>query len=165
MSHAFDRLMAELDPPMVVLTAAADGERAGCLVGFHAQCSIDPAQYAIWVSKANHTHAIAIRAEHLAVHVLGSGDHDLAERFGGLTGDEVDKFDGCAVLDGPGGLPLLARVGHRIVGRRVATVDVDGDHSCVVIEPIDVRADGDMAPLRLHDAVDIEPGHAADDAG
>ena len=39
---AFDRLMADADPAMIVLTTAAAGERAGCLVGFHSQISIEP---------------------------------------------------------------------------------------------------------------------------
>jgi len=38
----FHDLAADLDYPMLIVTAAADGERAGCLVGFAAQCSIDP---------------------------------------------------------------------------------------------------------------------------
>ena len=39
---AFDRLVNRLDYPMLVVTAEADGERAGCLVGFATQCSIQP---------------------------------------------------------------------------------------------------------------------------
>ena len=39
---AFDSLMASTDPPLIVVTTVAEDERAGCLVGFHAQSSIDP---------------------------------------------------------------------------------------------------------------------------
>ena len=42
MTDAFDSLMASLDGPMAVVTTAVAGERAGCLVGFHAQSAIDP---------------------------------------------------------------------------------------------------------------------------
>ena len=62
--------------------------RAGCLVGFHSQSSIDPRQYAVWLSKANHTYPVALRSELFAVHFLtarqmGSG----ARRRGtGLVG-------------------------------------------------------------------------------
>ena len=48
--EAFDDVMASLDPPMAVVTAASGGERAGCLVGFHAQCSIDPPRFLVDVS-------------------------------------------------------------------------------------------------------------------
>ncbi len=45
-----------LDYPMYVVTAEADGERAGCLVGFASQCSIQPARFMVWLSKTNRTY-------------------------------------------------------------------------------------------------------------
>lgn len=39
-----------LDHPMYVVTAEADGERAGCLVGYASQCSIQPARFMVWLS-------------------------------------------------------------------------------------------------------------------
>lgn len=39
---SLEALTAALDYPMFVVTVAAGGERAGCLVGFATQCSIDP---------------------------------------------------------------------------------------------------------------------------
>src|SRR5712672_2014870 len=91
-----DALTSELDYPMVIVTTVADGERSGCLVGFHSQCSIHPARWALWVSKANHTYGVALRATRLAVHFPSVDDVDLAELFGEETGDEVDKFARCA---------------------------------------------------------------------
>jgi flavin reductase (DIM6/NTAB) family NADH-FMN oxidoreductase RutF len=148
---------------MVVVTTVADNERAGCLVGFHSQSSIDPPRYAVWLSKANHTYGVARRAEMFAVHYLAERDHELARHFGGLTGDEVDKFAGVAVTDGPDGLPVLDDCAHRIIGRRVTFVDEGGDHACVTLEPIEVHGDGRFSPFRLSDASSIDPGHPADD--
>jgi flavin reductase (DIM6/NTAB) family NADH-FMN oxidoreductase RutF len=37
-------IMSALDAPLVVVTAAEAQERAGCLVGFHCQSSIEPAR-------------------------------------------------------------------------------------------------------------------------
>src|SRR5690606_8349284 len=50
---AFDRFTDALDYPMYVVTAEADGERAGCLVGFGSQCSMRPARFMVWVSELN----------------------------------------------------------------------------------------------------------------
>lgn len=91
---AFTTIMSSLDNPLIVVTTAEGHERAGCLVGFHAQSSISPGRYCVWLSKANHTYRVGLRATHLAVHFLTSGDLALAERFGTLTGDETDKFAG-----------------------------------------------------------------------
>ncbi len=85
---AFSRLMASLDAPMVVVTTAMDEERAGCLVGFHAQSSIDPGRYCVWLSKANHTYRVVLRSTHLAVHFLTEDDRPLAVHFGTRSGDD-----------------------------------------------------------------------------
>jgi flavin reductase (DIM6/NTAB) family NADH-FMN oxidoreductase RutF len=69
-TDAFDGLMSSLDPPLIVVTTAVGDERGGCLVGFHAQSSIDPGRYCIWLSKANHTYRLALRATHLGIHFL-----------------------------------------------------------------------------------------------
>src|SRR5690348_6276936 len=103
----FDAFVDGLDYPMFVVTTAHGGERAGCLVGFTTQASIDPPRMLVCLSVANHTYQVARQAELLAVHVLDKNDHDLAELFGGRTGDEVDKFAKCRWTPGPDGVPLL----------------------------------------------------------
>ena len=57
-----------------------------------------------------------------------------------------------------------AMAGPRIVGRRVAVLDVEGlDHVGVVLEPVATHGDAPQQPhpLRLSDVGDIEPGHPA----
>jgi flavin reductase (DIM6/NTAB) family NADH-FMN oxidoreductase RutF len=171
LEDGFDALVTALDTAVVVVTAAASGggERAGCLVGFHSQCSIEPRLYAVWLSKLNHTYRVALRAEHVAVHPLEAGDRDLAELFGGRTGDDIDKFARCDWRPGPGGVPLLTgRSGGRLVLRRTTVVDVGGDHSCLVGEPVlaeppDRGAPGGFTPLRLAAAGTVPPGHPIPD--
>ena len=58
----FEELVSRLDPPMIVVTTVSGDQRAGCLAGFHTQCSVDPPRYAIWLSKANHTMALGLYA-------------------------------------------------------------------------------------------------------
>src|SRR5947207_7588883 len=98
----FGVIMSALDAPLVVVTAAEAQERAGCLVGFHCQSSIEPPRYCVWLSKANHTYRVALGSTHLAIHFLTSADLWLAERFGTLTGDRTDKLAGLSVRPGPG---------------------------------------------------------------
>jgi len=157
-----ERLVALADPAMVLVTTVAGTERAGCLVGFHTQCSIDPFRYAIWLSKANHTFRVSLLARHWAVHFLDAADLDLAELFGGRTGDQVDKFAACAWQPHATGVPLLDRCPHRLVVRRVALLDEGSDHVCLVTEPIEVHGTGPAAPMRLSRVAHLSPGHEAD---
>jgi flavin reductase (DIM6/NTAB) family NADH-FMN oxidoreductase RutF len=152
-------LLKGADPAMIVVTAAADGERAGCLVGFHAQSSIMPPRYCVWLSKANHTYRIGLLSTHFGLHFLDADDHATAKAFGSLTGDETDKFAGRTVLAGPGDVPLLADLPHRLVGRRLCVLDDGGDHVCFTLEPVATSANGPFSPLRQSQARDITPGH------
>jgi flavin reductase (DIM6/NTAB) family NADH-FMN oxidoreductase RutF len=159
----FDSLMTSLDTPMVVVTTAVAGERAGCLVGFHAQSAIDPPRYCVWLSKANHTYRVALRSSHLAVHFLTEDDFELAEHFGTLTGEDVDKFDGVAFRSGPDGVPLLEQCPNRLVLKRVALLDEGGDHVCLSAECLDAETGGGFTPLHLSRVVDLVPGHESDE--
>ncbi|HEX7444628.1 MAG TPA: flavin reductase family protein [Acidimicrobiales bacterium] len=145
------------------MTTVAHGQRDGCLVGFHAQCSIEPVRYAVWLSKANRTYRLAREAERLAVHFVPADEVEVARLFATTTGDEIDKFASCDWHPGPGGVPLLDRLGDRLVGRHLLLPDDGGDHVCAVVEPDAVSGRATFAPLRLHVATDWEAGHDAGD--
>jgi flavin reductase (DIM6/NTAB) family NADH-FMN oxidoreductase RutF len=160
-SDDFGALMRSADPALLVVTAADERERAGCLIGFHSQSSIAPARYCVWLSKANYTYRVALRGEHLGLHFLTAADRALAERFGTLTGDTADKFAGLVVSAGPGGVPLLGACPHWLVTRRTALLDEGGDHVCVVGEPVAGHTGPDFAPLRQSAVGHLHPGHGA----
>ncbi len=107
----------------------------------------------------NHTHALAVEAEHLAVHFLDETAKPLAELFGGETSDEIDKFSRCAWHEGPHGLPLLDDCPNRFVGRVVEKAPL-GDHLAMLLEPVAAEHGSDAPQLTFHAARDIEPGHA-----
>jgi flavin reductase (DIM6/NTAB) family NADH-FMN oxidoreductase RutF len=153
-----------LNAGMIVLTTAYEGERSGCLVAFHTQCSITPVRYAVWLSKLNHTYRLAALSDHMAIHFLADGDLDLARLFGGTTGDRTDKFASVDWTAGPHGVPLLERCPARVLVRRASYVDDGSDHVCIVCEPLEVSPIGELVhfrPLRFVDVADIEPGHPA----
>ena len=158
-TEAFDGLMSSLDPPLIVVTTAVGDERGGCLVGFHAQAGIDPDRYCVWLSKANHTYRLALRGTHLGVHFLAEDQLDLAERFGTLTGDDVDKFEGVSSTVGEGDVPLLDDVPnrlqlppHRSARRGLRPRLHHGS-------PIAAETSGSFRPLRLSAATHLVPGH------
>ncbi|WP_306332394.1 flavin reductase family protein [Streptomyces sp. KL118A] len=171
------------DSSAYVVTAAADGQRAGCLVGFASQCSIQPVRFAVWLSKANHTYRLALAATTLAVHQLPRHRHDIAARFGSLCSARTDKFSGLDWKAGPEGAVVLSDSLAWFVGRIHGRCD-GGDHVAFVLDPIAAYAPdpgsasayaldpasssasssasdsvaGD-SPLSLHDVGDITAGH------
>jgi len=155
-------MVAASDTAMVIVTAVTGEDRSGCLVGFHCQSSIDPRRYAVWISKANHTFRVASRASHLAIHFLDARDIELAELFGGQTGDEIDKFALVRWEAGPGGVPLLTDCPSRVVVRTIEMNDLGGDHVCFEGEPIGASDRAGYRPLRYTAVMDMDPGHEAD---
>jgi flavin reductase (DIM6/NTAB) family NADH-FMN oxidoreductase RutF len=159
----FGQLMSSLDPPLIVVTTVAEDERAGCLVGFHAQSSIGPERYCVWLSKANHTYRVALRASRFAVHFLTADDHDVAERFGTRSGEDTDKFAGLAVDRDPYGVPLLRACPNRLSLERIALLDDGGDHVCLTTRVTSASSGGPFTPLRVSDADDLDPGHESEE--
>jgi flavin reductase (DIM6/NTAB) family NADH-FMN oxidoreductase RutF len=152
---------ARLDPDMCVVTAVADGERAGCLVGFASQCSIRPPRFTVWLSKANHTYRVARAAQHLGVHLLTRDQRHLAELLGGETGDKIDKFAHLEWTEGYGGAMVLRNTAAWFVGTILHRTD-GGDHVGFVLDPVQ-WGEGRGGPLlRLSDAAGIKAGHPVD---
>ncbi|MEV0638245.1 flavin reductase family protein [Streptomyces sp. NPDC050619] len=159
-----DAFIGRLNPDMCVVTAAAHGERAGCLVGFASQCSIRPPRFVVWLSKENHTYRVARSARCLAVHLLSRDQRELAELFGARTGDRTDKFRHVRWREGHDGAVVLQDAAAWFVGTVALRADA-GDHVGFVLDPVagGERAEPDGGPLlRLDEARTIPPGHPVD---
>lgn len=156
----FQDLTGDLEYAMFVVTTTDGERRAGCLVGFTTQCSIDPPRYVVCLSKANHTFAVALEADVLVVHVVGAGQLDMARHFGELTGDDVDKFATWPWQPGPGGAPVLSDCPAWFAGRILDRFDL-GDHMGFWLEPIDVSTAPGTHPLMFSAVKDLVPGHRA----
>ena len=148
----------KLNYPMFIVTAGDGAERSGCLIGFATQCSVHPIRFAAFISKKNHTYGVAARAQSLAVHVVPPDAYDLAELFGGETGDTVDKFARTEWSPGPLGSPILERCETWCEGPIVLSLDA-GDHGCFIIEPRHGESADDVVALSFDTAKSIPPGH------
>jgi flavin reductase (DIM6/NTAB) family NADH-FMN oxidoreductase RutF len=154
---AFARLVAALDYPLYVVTAAVRGEPTGCLIGFATQCSIHPPRFLACISRTNHTFQLARCASVFAVHVVDEANRDIADVFGGETGDVVDKF-AAARWHSVDGAPVLDDCARWFTASVLERVDF-GDHVGHVLEPIHVEAGPGSDQLTFQQARGIEPGH------
>ena len=155
-TSAFHDLLAAHDHPMVIVTA----ERSGCLVGFSTQVSISPARFLVCISKANHTWDPAMRTDTVAVHVLDESDEHLAEIFGSLTGDDVDKLSLVDWHEGPDGLAVLGSTAGWFAGHVLDRFDL-GDHTGLLLEPYagEVRR-AVSRELGYQEVKGMAPGHS-----
>jgi flavin reductase (DIM6/NTAB) family NADH-FMN oxidoreductase RutF len=157
---AFEGLVGNLEYPMFIITARApDGEPLGCLVGFTTQASIDPPRFLACLSHNNRTFRRGRDATMLGVHAVPADAGDLAELFGGETGDETDKFARTPWHEGPEGVPILDRCENWFAGRVLRHWDA-GDHDAFLLEPVE-GASGEGGEFTFHRAKRIDPGHEA----
>jgi flavin reductase (DIM6/NTAB) family NADH-FMN oxidoreductase RutF len=156
--RTFPQLVAELDYPLFIVTAIADEERSGCIVGFATQCSIHPPRFLTCLSNVNRTFAVAARADRLAVHLVPPDATELVELFGGETDDEIDKFSRCAWRPGPGGVPLLDDCPNWFVGGILERVAF-GDHTGYLLEPREIAHGAAEGSYGYQRAKDVKAGH------
>jgi flavin reductase (DIM6/NTAB) family NADH-FMN oxidoreductase RutF len=158
----FDPFVAALDYPMFVLTMSNESRshRAGCLVGFASQCSISPAKFLVCLSKKNHTFRASAAARQVGLHLLAQSGTGLAALFGTETGDEIDKFEHCAWVDGPYGVPVLEACAAWLVAEVESRVDL-GDHEGLVLAPLVVGAGPVERPLMFSAVQHLKAGHDA----
>ncbi len=158
-SRIFADFMGGLDYPVFIVTTTVGDERDGCIVGFATQTSIRPPRFLACLSRENRTYRLARDASALAVHLVPRSRTDLAELFGGETGDEVDKLARCEWSAGPLDLPIVAGCESWFAGAIASRHDL-GDHEGYLLDPIDARYEpGEV--LYFRDVKYIEPGHPA----
>jgi flavin reductase (DIM6/NTAB) family NADH-FMN oxidoreductase RutF len=153
-----DRWVGEIDYPMYIATVAGEGGRAGCLVGFSTQCSIEPVRFLVCLSDKNRTYRVARGADALALHLVPAGADDLVDLFGSHSGDELDKFERCAWHTGPGGLPVLDDCPNWFAATILERLPA-GDHCAFLVEPFAAGASADPSQFDFHRAKRFEPGH------
>ena len=157
-SRNFERLMAELDYSLLIVTARADDHLSGCLVGFATQVSIHPPRFLVCLSVKNRTYEVALEARLLVVHFVPQHAERLAALFGGETGDDIDKFARCEWREGPEATPVLLELEDWFAGRILERIDF-GDHCGFLLEPVEGEAHRAGDSLTFRRAKWIEPGH------
>ena len=160
-AESFEKLVALLNYPMFVVTTQADGVAAGCLVGFASQASIHPPRFLVGLSTKNHTFRVAGGARHLAVHLCDHEHLEVAELFGSLTSDTVNKFERCAWHRGPAQLPILDDAAAWFAGKILDRFPL-GDHVGHLLEPVDGEPPKELERwVSFNDVRHLEPGHEA----
>jgi flavin reductase ActVB len=139
---AFGAAMAGHVAGVAVVTAAAGPRPMGLLVTSLTAYSADPPSLVASIATASRTHDVLVGGERFGVHLLGCGQHFVAEAF---ASRDDDKFDGLA-WRWDDGIPRLDGVCAYFACSTAATFG-HGDHS-IVIGRIDAIARSEArAPL------------------
>jgi flavin reductase (DIM6/NTAB) family NADH-FMN oxidoreductase RutF len=148
---------------VTIVSSRVDDRDIGLTVNSFASVSLSP-PLILW-SLARHSGNVAAfeRVEHFAVHVLGTSQQHLAERF---AYDPGDRFAGLDVERGPDDIPLLGDCAARFVCRITSRID-GGDHRIYLGEVLSLQTSERDPLLYLHGrystAVPLPDAGPADD--
>src|SRR5437764_15260882 len=106
---AASTLFACLDPPLWLVTAAADGRRGGLIATFVSEASIAPdlPRVLVGLARQHHTWELVEASGAFALHLLGEDRLDWVWRFGLQSGRSRDKFEGLEAGAAATGSPVL----------------------------------------------------------
>jgi flavin reductase (DIM6/NTAB) family NADH-FMN oxidoreductase RutF len=144
----------------VVTVRSPETEMSGCLAGFVTQCSIDPPNFLVCISKVNHTLAVAESSTGMGLHLLGRQQVELARLFGEQTGDVVDKFAAVDWRLGSTGAPLLVEAAVSMESQILGHFSV-GDHEAFLLRGVRAVAGDRAGLLTFRGAPPLHPGHPA----
>ena len=133
---------------LYVVSAQADGERAGCLINTAVQVTAEPPRISVAVNKENVTAGVIARAGAFTVTAVDkTADMPYIGNFGFRTRDGYDKFEkyGCEISSV--GSPYAPEHACAVFAcRLVDTVDV-GTHFLFIGEVVDAQVLSDEEPL------------------
>jgi flavin reductase (DIM6/NTAB) family NADH-FMN oxidoreductase RutF len=112
----------------VITTTTPDGQRVGMTANSFSSLSLEPPLVLWSIAKTSTNFEVFRRARNFAVHVLHSGQSQLAKQF---ATKDIDRFEGIVCAEGRSGAPLLCDY-HACFDCETHEVLEGGDHVIIV---------------------------------
>lgn len=125
---AFRKVMGQYPTGVTIITASADDQDIGLVVGTFTSISLDPPLVGFFPAKSSNSWPIIEQTGRFCANVLGADQTELCRIF---ASKQADKFGGLPVPRSPSGLPLLEGIVAWIECRIEQVVEL-GDHYLVV---------------------------------
>ena len=136
---------------LYIVTTAADGDVGAFTANWVGQVSFEPRMLSVAVEQDAHSLGVIRKGRVFAVHVLDSGQRELAGQFGRATAKVGNKLEGYEYATGSTGSPLLQQTLGAIECRVVHEHPV-GDHVLFVGEVVDAHLFQEGESLTLKEA-------------
>ena len=148
--------------PLTVVTAAHGAghrvERGGQIAVGTFTASIVPERPRVLaeIQKRNRTHGLIEASGRFAIHLIAREQWEWVRHWGFRSQAEVDKFEGIAWREGPGGLPILDGVLGWLACEVVNAMD-GGDMTIYLADVFDAQRNTAGQPIRWHEVQQMLP--------
>jgi len=137
-AESIAQVFAQLDPPLWLLTAAAEARRSGLIATFVNQASIvaELPRVVVGIARQHFTWELIEASGTFALHLLGPEHLEWAWRFGLQTGRATDKLEGLDWRHDATGAPVLVNALGWLSCRVENRLDT-GDRTVYLAEVLD----------------------------
>jgi flavin reductase (DIM6/NTAB) family NADH-FMN oxidoreductase RutF len=134
-----------------VLTSRKDDRYGAATVSWVSQVSFKPPLIMAAVRRESNVFQCLAGSRLAALHIVGSGQQEIARRFFFPTRTERGTINGEPFEEGKTAAPILANLPAHIECRVEQIVDTDGDHAMVILRAVEADFCDEVRPLTIAD--------------
>ncbi len=143
------RVLRLISNGMYVLTSRCGDDFGAATVTWLSQASFKPPLLIAAIRENSNVFRCLLKSRAAAVHILGSDQKDVAQKFFFPTKADAGQINGEPFRDGASGMPILSNTPAHIECRLVRAMSDFGDHALVVLDVVDVECRAMARPLTV----------------
>ena len=149
---AKQKVLRLLTNGMYVITSRS-GERYGAAtITWVSQASFKPPLLMVALRKDGSVYQCLVESRVAVLHVLDTGQRDLAQKFFAATEQSPGELNGEPYSEGKTGAPILENLGAYLECKVIEIVEKHGDHAVAILEAVDAVIRRDTKPLTVTDS-------------
>jgi flavin reductase (DIM6/NTAB) family NADH-FMN oxidoreductase RutF len=137
---------------MYVITSRSSERYGAATITWVSQASFKPPLLMVALRKDGSVYQCLVESRVAVLHVLDSGQRDLAQKFFPATEQSQGTLNGEPYSEGRTGLPVLDNLGAYLECKVVEIIEKHGDHAVVILEAVDAVIRRDIKPLTVMDS-------------
>ena len=143
------KILRLLTNGMYILTSRSVDRFGAATITWVSQASFKPPLLMVALRKDGSAYQCVVESRAAVLHVLGSGQQTIAQKFFAATEESEGLLNGEPYRDGSIGAPVLENLGAYLECKALEIVAQHGDHAIVVFEVLDAVLRREIEPLTV----------------
>jgi flavin reductase (DIM6/NTAB) family NADH-FMN oxidoreductase RutF len=148
-SKTKQKVLRLLTHGMYILTSRSAERFGAATITWVSQASFKPPLLMVALRKDGNAFQCVVESRTAVLHVLDSGQRDIAQKFFAATEESQGLLNGEPYFKGTNGAPVLENLGAYLECEAVEILERSGDHAIVVFEVLNAVLRKDVEPLTV----------------
>ena len=146
------RVLRLLTNGIYVITSRSGDRYGAATITWVSQASFKPPMLMVALRKDGSVYQCLVESRVAVLHVLDSGQRELAQNFFAATEQAPGTLNGEPYSERETGAPILENLGAYLECKVVEIVEKQGDHAVAILEVVDAVIRKDIKPLTVSDS-------------